>query len=443
METEAEPYLFLKSFFEVPLQPISIEVIIAIIAMLLLLIASALISGSEVACFSLTPSNINEIKKSENKRYTWLRSLLADPENLLATILITNNFVNVSIIILSTIITQSVFDFSQAPTLGFIFQVVIVTFLILLFGEIIPKVYANKYALKFAGFMAWPLVILEKIFQPLSKFLIATTSIINRKFSQKKQNLSIDDLSEALELTTNAPAEEKEMLKGIVKFSNTDAKGIMKSRVDVVAVDEKTSFQQLTSVIIEKGFSRIPVYADTFDNIKGILYVKDLLPYLNEKDNFDWKPLVRPPYFVPETKKISDLLEEFQKKKIHMALVIDEYGGTSGLVTLEDILEEIVGEISDEFDEEDKTFSKIDEKNFIFEGKTLINDFYRIVGVPDDTFDQVKGESETLAGIILELTGKIPKKGALVYYKNFIFRIEEVDERRIVKIKLTITNKKR
>ena len=421
----------------------SYGVIIGFIVMILLLIASAFISGSEVAFFSLTPSNINSLKEKVSRTNNLILKLLNTPERLLATILIANNFVNVGIIILSTFVTISFVDFSYSPAIRFILQVIIITFLILLFGEIIPKIYATQYAMRFASFMAYPLFFLEKIFRPISSFLIYSTKIVNKKFSQAKQNISIDDLSQALDLTSDEIKEDRKILKGIVKFGNINVKEIMKSRVDIVAIDVKTTrdFSELLSVIIESGYSRIPVYFETFDNIKGIIYIKDLLPYIHKNNFFKWQSLIRAPYFVPETKKINDLLEEFQSKKIHLAIVIDEYGGTSGIVTLEDILEEIVGEINDEFDDKQVKYSKLDDKNYIFEGKTLLNDFYKIIQSDDNIFDDIKGDSDTLAGLILEIKGEIPKIYEKITYKNFVFKIESVDKRRIRRIKITINSK--
>ena len=420
----------------------SYGVIIGFIIMILLLIASAFISGSEVAFFYLTPSNINILKEKVSRTNNLILKLLNTPERLLATILIANNFVNVGIIILSTFVTISFVDFSYSPAIRFVLQVIIITFLILLFGEIIPKIYATQYAMRFASFMAYPLFFLEKIFRPISFFLIYSTKIVNKKFSQAKQNISIDDLSQALDLTSDEIKEDKKILKGIVKFGNTNVKEIMKSRVDIVAIDIKTTpnLSGLLPVIIESGYSRIPVYSENFDNIKGILYIKDLLSHIHKDDSFRWESLIRAPYFVPETKKINDLLEEFQSKKIHMAVVIDEYGGTSGIVTLEDILEEIVGEINDEFDDKQIKYSKLDDKNYIFEGKTLLNDFYKIIQSDDNIFDDIKGDSDTLAGLILEIKGEIPKIYENIISKNFVFKIESVDKRRIRRIRITIND---
>jgi len=362
------------------------------------------------------------------------------PERLLATILIANNFVNVGIVIISTYMNSRLFDFSSHPFFGFIIEVVIITFMLLLFGEIIPKVYANQYATSFVVFMVRPILFLEKVFRPLSTLLINSTSFINKRFQTKKQNLSIDDISHALDITEDKITEDKKILKSIVKFGNIDVKEIMKSRVDVIAVDTLIRFKKLLSVIIDSGYSRIPVYEDNFDNIKGILYIKDLLPHLQKDDKFEWQNLSRQAYFVPETKKINDLLGEFQSKKNHMAIVVDEYGGTSGIVTLEDILEEIVGEITDELDEDDIVFEKLNNNTFVFEGKTLLNDFYRIIECENDVFEELKGDAETLAGVVLEYKGEIPKKNETIKILNFDFTILAVDNRRIKKIEIKINN---
>ncbi|MFA8434379.1 MAG: gliding motility-associated protein GldE [Marinifilaceae bacterium] len=409
--------------------------------MILLLFLSALISGSEVALFSLSPQQVKKLQEKESTNYKRILRLLGIPERLLATILIANNFVNVGIVILSSFITNSLIDFSNAPTLGFLFQIVAITFLLLLFGEIIPKVYASQYSLKFSTIMAHPLFYMEKVFRPMSTILIKSTSIVNKRISKKK-NISMDELSQALELTADEMTEEKEILEGIVKFGNIDVEEIMVARVDVIAVEIHESFSKLKSVIIESGYSRIPIYEKTFDNIKGILYVKDLLPHIHKPNNFRWQSIVRPPYFVPGTKKINDLLEEFQTKKMHIAVVIDEYGGTSGIVSMEDILEEIVGDISDELDEEKTTYTLEEDGSYIFEGKTLLNDFFKIVDVEDDAFDKIKGDADTLAGLILEMKGEIPQKREEVEYRNYKFTIKAVDNRRIKKIRFQILKRK-
>lgn len=436
----SDPYswLFLATF-NFLLQPFSLGLLIALLAMLLLLICSALVSGAEVAYFSLNHSNIEWLKNSRAKTSKIILKHLDVPKRLLATILITNNFVNVAIIILSTYVAIEMFDFSQSPVLSFTIQVIAITTLILLIGEVIPKVYATHHSIPLAALMAYPLLFLGKILRPLSYLLISSTSIIHNKIKQKQHNLSVDELSDVLELTSeDAPEEEQKILKGIVKFGNTDVKQIMKSRVDVTAIDYNTNYDDLISTILDCGFSRIPVYKENFDNIAGILYIKDLLPSLNGKKDFNWQPLIRTPFFVPENKKIDDLLTEFQEKKIHLAIVVDEYGGTSGVVTLEDIIEEIVGEISDEFDTEELVYSKLDESNYIFEGKTALNDLYRILGIEGDIFEETKGDSDTLAGFILELAGKIPENDEKITFENFVFTIEAADKRRIKRVKVTI-----
>lgn len=402
--------------------------------MVLLLFCSALISGSEVALFSLSPQQVNDIEAEDKTKNKHLLKLLRMPEQLLATILIANNFVNVGIVILSSFITNSLVDFSNAETIGFIVQVVIITFLLLLFGEIIPKVYATQTSVRFSKFMAFPLFYLEKIFRPLSVILIKSTSIVNKRIS-KKQNISMGDLSQALELTADEITEEMEILEGIVNFGNINVEEIMKSRVDVIAMDVRDGFGKVKSTIIESGYSRIPVYDGTFDSVRGILYVKDLLPHHHKPNTFRWQSIIRPPYYVPETKKINDLLEEFQTQKNHMAIVVDEYGGTSGIITMEDILEEIIGDITDESDEEKDTFTLEKDGSYLFEGKTLLNDFFKIVDLDSDIFENVKGDADTLAGLLLEIKGEIPQKKEEFTYESYRFIVEAVDNRRIKKIR--------
>ena len=358
------------------------------------------------------------------------------PEKLLSTILVANNTINIAIVILGAFISARSFNFTNAPVLGFIIEVVIITFLILFFGEIMPKVYATRNVLPVALAISLPLLVLEKLFKPVTSVLILSSSFFKKRTMQSHNNLSMNDLSDALELTSTALHEDRKILKGIVKFGNMNVSAIMCPRVDVTAFDIKSGFCHIIPQIIESGFSRIPVYSGSFDNVKGILYAKDVLPYSNNPDSFKWQALMRPPYFVPETKKINDLLKEFQLKKIHMAVVIDEYGGTSGIVTLEDILEEIVGEIGDESDDDQVMFRKVDENTYIFEGKVLLNDFYRIFNIESDLFDEVRGESETLAGLVLEITGEIPQVGRKLKVNNFTFIIESADKRRIMEIRV-------
>ena len=410
---------------------------ISIFLTIILLFFSALISGSEVAFFSLSPQEILKIKKDKGGNSKAAANLLKNPQKLLATILVSNNFINIAIVILSTYIFNSLIDFSNSYILGFLIQVILITFLLLLFGEIIPKVYANSYSFKFVLVMALPLKLLSRIFKPITIILMSSTRFID-KYYQKKPNFSIKDLSGALELTSESLAEEKGILKGIIEFGNTEVSEIMCPRVDVLAIDITSTFSKVLNQIINAGHSRIPVFAKSFDEIKGILYIKDLLPHIQKNDSFHWQTLIRPPYFVPEKKKISDLLNELQADKIHMAVVVDEYGGTSGIITMEDIIEEIVGDISDESDEDEAIFTKINENNFLFEGKTLLNDFYKILEVENTIFEDVKGDADTLAGLILEIKEEFPALYDKIKYKQFTFTIEALDKRRIMKIKTTI-----
>ena len=332
------------------------------------------------------------------------------------------------------------FDFSSEPVIGFIINAVVITFLLLFFGEIMPKVFASRNHLRVALFMAYPLNIIEQAFSPVTALLILSTSFVKRRTGTRRSNISMNDLSDALELTSDDFDEDERILKGIVNFGNINVSAIMCPRIDVTAIDIKSGFNTIVPEIISSGFSRIPVYSGSFDNVKGILYAKDVLPYTRNPANFKWQALLRPPYFVPETKKINDLLKDFQTKKIHMAVVIDEYGGTSGIVTLEDILEEIVGEISDEGDEDQLLYRKLDVNKYAFEGKILLNDFCKILEIDEDIFEEVRGESETLAGLILELTGEIPESGQTIHYGRFIFRINSADRRRIKEIYVEINN---
>lgn len=437
---EADPLPMLCAItWNVQFLPFTAGIAVSLVVILILLFCSALISGSEVAYFSLSPSEKQKIAGRSTKKNIYLLKNLESPEQLLATILVANNFVNVGVVILSSFTIDSLIDFSNEPIWGFVFQVIIISFIILLIGEIIPKVYTTKHALKFARFISLPLYFLIKILKPFNSLLILSTSFFNKRIHSNNQHISVDQLSQALELTSQyETTEDKEILKGIVKFGNKSVAEIMHSRVDVVSVDIKDSYTKILALITETGFSRIPVYSDTFDNIKGILYIKDLLPHAQKGASFRWQSIIRAPFYVPETKKIDDLLEEFQKNKVHMAIVVDEYGGSSGIVTLEDILEEIVGEITDEFDEEEKFYTKISENKYLFDGKTLLNDFYKVLGSDEDLFDDVKGEADTLAGLILELKGEIPAKNDTINCKNFVFTIDAVDNRRIKQIKVEI-----
>lgn len=419
---------------------IDLSFIISCVIIVLLLISSALISGSEVAFFSLSPNDKDELEKSKSKKSDRVLTLLNKPKRLLANILIANNFINIAIVMISTFMVGSVFSFGVGEELAEILITVIgVTFLILLMGEVIPKVYAANNGMFLAKFMALPLDIIGRIVYPLSSFLIKSTSFIDKKITNKGNQISIYDLENALEITEieDATDDDKKILEGIVKFGHTDVKQIMKSRVDVVAFDCEEGYKDLVSKIIEAKYSRIPVYKESFDNIQGILYVKDLLPHLGKKD-YDWSSLLRDPFIVPENKKLVDLLKQFQESKVHIAIVVDEYGGTSGIVTLEDIIEEIIGDITDEFDDDDVVYTKIDETNFVFEGKIALIDMYRILDIEGHDFEDNKGESDTLAGFLIEQSGKILRKNERLRFGNYTFVVEAADKRRIKQIKVTI-----
>ena len=416
-----------------------ISAIISLTVSILLLALSALISASEIAFFSLDPQTMNELEESERKTDKNILRLLQTPQRLLGTILIGTNFLNVAIILLLTHFTTSVLNFDSVPVLGFIFQAVFITFMLLLFGEIMPKVYATQYAKKTALKAVPVITALGKMVRPFVSFLVNSTSVVNSRLARHtRSKISMDELSHALELTSNSKDEDTEILEGIIKFGNIQVVDIMTSRLDMVVVDIKMNFKQLLDLVIKSGYSRIPVYGENRDNIKGLLYSKDLLPHLNKPANFRWQSLVRQAYFIPETKMIDDLLNEFQLNKVHLALVVDEYGGTSGLITLEDILEEIVGDISDEYDNEEQLFTKIDNHTFIFEAKILLNDFFKIDEINEDDFVKVTDEVETLAGLILELKGDIPAKNERIGFGRYVFEILAVDNRRIKKVKLFI-----
>ena len=416
-----------------------ISAIISLTVSIMLLALSALISASEVAFFSLDPQTTNELEESDLKADKNILRLLQTPQRLLATILIGSNFLNVAVILLLTNFTTSILNFESVPFLGFIFQAIFITFVLLLFGEIMPKVYATQYAKKTALKAAPVLTALGKMVSPVVSILVSSTSIVNTRLARHtRSNISMDELSHALELTSNSKDEDTEILEGIIKFGNIQVVDIMTSRLDMVVVDIKTNYKQLLDIIIKSGYSRIPVYSENRDNIKGLLYSKDLLPHLDKPINFRWQSLVRQAYFVPETKMIDDLLNEFQINKIHLALVVDEYGGTSGLITMEDILEEIVGDISDEYDNEEQLFTKIDNHTFLFEAKILLNDFFKIAEIDEEDFIKVIDEVETLAGLILELKGDIPAKNERIDYGRYVFEIMAVDNRRIKKVKLFI-----
>jgi putative hemolysin len=409
-----------------------------IAVLVVLLCGSAMMSASEVAYFSFRPEDIENFKTNKDKQSKTAIRLYNNPEKLLSTVLVANNIANIAVVLLSAYLSSRMFDFSSEPVIGFVINAIVITFLLLFFGEILPKVFASRNHVKVALFMAVPLRILEKVLSPVTSVLVLSTSFVKKRTGTRRSNISMNDLSDALELTSDDIDEDEKILKGIVNFGNINVSEIMCPRIDVTAVEIRSGFDKTVSEIINSGFSRIPVYSGSFDNVKGVLYAKDVLPYTGNPPNFKWQSLMRPPYFVPETKKINDLLKEFQTRKMHMAVVIDEYGGTSGIITLEDILEEIVGEISDESDDEQLLYRKLDDNKYTFEGKILLNDFYKVFDIEDDIFEDVRGESETLAGLILELTGEIPVPGQKVNYGNFLFSINSADRRRIKEIYVEI-----
>ena len=433
-------YLFIP-FASITFHPVTAGALVSLLFSIILLAVAAFMSAAEVGFFSLSPQIMNELNESDDKKQKTILKLIENPQRLLATILIGSNTVNVAIIFLLTLFTTSIVDFTDSPIFGFIFQTIIITFLLLLFGEIMPKIYATRFAYKVALQAAGFISIMEKVLSPFVTMLVNSTSVVNKRMvKHSRSNISLDELSHALELTSDMQEEDTEILEGIIKFGNIRVVDIMTSRVDMVDVDLKTGYKQLLSLIIESGYSRIPVYSGTRDNIKGILYSKDLLPHLEKPATFRWQSLVRPAYYVPETKMIDDLLNEFQKNKVHLAVVVDEYGGTSGIVTLEDILEEIVGDITDEYDEEEKMYTKIDNHTFIFEAKIQLNDFYKIDEINEDDFVKVTEDVETLAGLVLELKGDIPQKNEKIDFGRYVFEIMAADNRRIKKIKLHIKN---
>ena len=415
----------------------TISAIIAIVLAGLLLLVSGFASASEIAFFSLSPSDLNAVDEKKHPSDEKIRKLLDDTERLLATILITNNFVNVTIIMLCNFFFMSVFEF-HSPIAEFLILTVILTFLLLLFGEIMPKIYSAQKTLAFCRFSAPGIWMFRSLFYPVASMLVRSTSFLNKHFARKNHNISVDELSHALELTDKAELkEENNILEGIIRFGGETAKEVMTSRLDVVDLDIRTPFKDVLQCIIENAYSRIPIYSENRDNIKGILYIKDLLPYLNKVD-FRWQSLIRPAYFVPETKMIDDLLRDFQANKIHIAIVVDEFGGTSGSGTMEDIIEEIVGEIHDEYDDEERTYAVLNDHTWVFEAKTQLTDFYKITKVDEEVFDEVAGDSDTLAGLLLELKGEFPALHEKVTYDHYEFEVLEMDNRRILKVKFTI-----
>ena len=431
--------IFQQIFSEVTLMTPTLGATLAGVLACLLLFISGFASGSEIAFFSLSPADLSELDEERHETDAKIKILRDDSERTLATILITNNLVNVTIIMLCNYFFAHVVDFGGAYWLQFLCITVLLTFLLLLFGEIIPKIYTAKDPLNFCRKAVGGIMFCRRLFWPIATVLLRTGMLAGKVVQKENHMLSVDDLAQALELTDKEDIkEEQRMLEGIVRFGDETAKEIMTSRQDVVDLDFKESFPEVIKCIVENNYSRIPVYQDNSDNIRGILYIKDLLPHLNKGDNFRWQSLIRPPYFVPETKKIDDLLREFQENKVHIAIVVDEFGGTSGIVTLEDILEEIVGEINDEYDEEEKNYVRVNSNTFVFEGKTLLSDFYKILKLDDTVFEDVEGDADTLAGLMLELKGDFPKLHEKIDFKHFSFEIVEIEERRIAKVKVVV-----
>lgn len=400
---------------------------------------SGFASGSEIAFFSLSPTDIDDLNPEKRESDAKITKLRDDSERTLATILITNNFVNVTIIMLCNYIFSNIINFGNAHWLQFICITILLTFILLLFGEIMPKVYCAQQPLRFCRKAVNGILFLRKLFWPMESILIHSGILAEKVVQRENHILSVDDLEQALELTDKDDIKnEQNLLQGIIRFGDETAKEIMTSRQDVVDLDFKSSFDEVLKSIVDNNYSRIPVYQDNTDNIRGILYIKDLLPHLNKPANFRWQSLIRPPYFVPETKKIDDLLREFQENKVHIAIVVDEFGGTNGIVTLEDILEEIVGEINDEYDDEEKTYVRLNQNTYLFEGKTLLSDFYKILKVDDDIFEDIEGDADTLAGLMLELKGDFPQIQEKLEYHNFTFEIMALEERRISKVKVIV-----
>lgn len=420
------------------LVPSAGAVVSAVLAMLLLIV-SGFASGSEIAIFSLTPNDVSELQEGKTDADRKVISLREDSERTLATILIANNLVNVTIIMLCNYFFAHVVDFGQAYWLQFVCLTVLLTFLLLLFGEIMPKVYSAHKPVEFCRKVVGPLCFCRKVFYPFAYILIRSGILAEKVVQKENRILSVDDLEQALELTDKEEIkEEKNILESIVRFGDETAKEVMTSRQDVTVLDMQSPFTEVLKCIVENNYSRIPVFQDSIDNIRGILYIKDLLPHLGKSNTFRWQSLIRPPYFVPETKMIDDLLREFQNNKVHIAVVVDEFGGTSGIVTLEDILEEIVGEINDEYDEEEKNYVRVNNNTYIFEGKTLLSDFYKTLDIDSEEFEDIEGDADTLAGLLLEIKGEFPKINEKIEYSNFTFQVLKMDERRIMKIKVTI-----
>lgn len=421
------------------LQTLDSNLIFGFTGIFVLLFFAAIVSGAEVAFFSLSQFDLDTAAEKNPRKIKIISRLLERPKKLLATLLVANNFLNIAIVILFSYLSESVFASIESPSFRLFAKILLITFLILFFGEVLPKIYASRNNIRFAKITAVPIAILDKVLSPVSLPMRSLTIYLQQKLGKQKSNFSVDQLSQALELTSSdeTSSEEQKILEGIVSFGNTDTKQVMSPRIDIFALEIEETFAEIFPKIVEKGFSRIPVYRDNIDQIEGVLFVKDIIPHIDKKE-FDWNELIRKPFFVPENKKLDNLLKDFQNMKSHLAIVVDEYGGTSGLVSLEDVIEEIVGDISDEFDDENINFSQIDEKNFLFEGKIYLKDFYRIVEVNEDVFENKKGEAETLAGLILEILGNFPKKGQKINFDNCLFTIETVDKKRIKQIKVTL-----
>lgn len=421
------------------LHSIDFELLVNLVIVVLLLFCSAFVSGTEVALFSLSQKNIDDLTAEDFNKGSLIAKLLERPKKLLATILVANNFINIAIVIVFASSSEKLFRGIETPWVIDFINVILITFLILLFGEVIPKIYANRNNVAFSKKVAVPVAILDQLFSPITLPMRSFILFIEKKFSAQKINFSVNQLSQALELTQDGETtqEEQKILEGIVTFGNTEVRQVMSPRIDIFALDIEEEFEVVMKKIVEKGYSRIPVYRENIDQIEGVLFIKDLIPYIDHKE-FDWQSLIREPFFVPENKKLDNLLKEFQGMKNHLAIVVDEYGGTSGLISLEDVLEEIVGDISDEFDDENVNFTKIDDKNYLFEGKTSLKDFYRIVEVNEEEWESAKGEAETLAGFVLENLGNFPTKNQKITFSNITFTIENLDNKRIKQIKVTL-----
>ena len=442
MDPDPEPYIQLINIILSPFYTgFTLNAIIGILILFLLLVASALISSSETAFFSLKPADLEDLESRNDNKSQLVLKLCEKPKTLLATILIGNNFVNVTITLLATYIVSEMFDMVNHPTAAFVMEVIIITSLVLIIGEITPKIIAAKRPAKIARFMARPLQVLITLFRPLSRLLVRSTSFMDKHLEKKKAEISMDDLSAAVEIATESstPLDEKNMLKGIATFTEKEVSSVMKPRIDIVAVEQSVPFREMLESVIQSGFSRIPVYEETLDKVSGILYVKDLLPYLDAQ-SYEWQKLIRPAFFVPENRKINDLFQDFREKKIHIAIVVDEYGGTSGLITMEDVIEEIVGEINDEFDnvKQEQHYTKIDDSTYLFKAQTSIVDFCKVFNVSENYFEPMQGEADTLAGLVLEIEGRIPEVGFSFNIEKFHFEITEADTRHIIQIKVRV-----